>query len=109
MLLPPEMIMSFERSRSVRKPSSSRLPRSPVCSQPPRRVSALAAGFCQSLHDAIALGNDLADFAGRQFPVILVDDLDQHTGARHAAGAQPLMPARVAAVRMHALRQPGNR
>ena len=47
MFEPPEMIMSFERSRMVRKPSASMLPTSPVCSQPPRSVFAVASGFCQ--------------------------------------------------------------
>jgi hypothetical protein len=43
MLLPPEMIRSFERSCRVRKPSGSSAPRSPVCSQI-RRSSGIDGG-----------------------------------------------------------------
>ena len=39
------MIRSLERSCSVRKPSASSAPRSPVCSQPPRSACALASGL----------------------------------------------------------------
>ena len=42
--MPPLMMRSFDRSRSVRYPSASKLPMSPVCSQPPRSVSAVASG-----------------------------------------------------------------
>src|SRR5579884_2165271 len=41
-----------------------------------------------ALHDAIALGHDLADLAGRQFMVIVVDDADQDAIARHAGRAE---------------------
>src|ERR671931_316840 len=37
------MIMSFERSRMVRKPAWSMLPTSPVCSHRPRSVFAVAS------------------------------------------------------------------
>ena len=42
-----EMNISRERPTRVRKPSSSRVARSPVRSQPSRRVSAVASGRCQ--------------------------------------------------------------
>src|SRR4029077_2985445 len=38
-----------------------------------------------ALHDAVAAGDDLADFAGREFAVALVDDFDEDSGARHPA------------------------
>src|SRR6266545_372458 len=41
---PPRMIMSLIRSTRVRYPSPSRKPTSPVCSQPPASVSAVASG-----------------------------------------------------------------
>ena len=44
---PPVMIMSFFRSTTNRKPSSSARTRSPEWNQPPRNASAVAAGFCQ--------------------------------------------------------------
>jgi len=47
MLVPPEMMTSLERSDSVRKPSSSSRPTSPVRSQPSFSVSALAFGLFQ--------------------------------------------------------------
>jgi hypothetical protein len=46
MFLPPEvMMMSFLRPTMWMKPSSSMLPRSPVCSQPSTSVSAVASPF----------------------------------------------------------------
>jgi hypothetical protein len=47
MFEPPEMMRSLERSFRVRHPSSLNAPTSPVWSQPPFRVRALASGSFQ--------------------------------------------------------------
>jgi hypothetical protein len=47
MFMPPLMIRSLDRSRSVRYPSASKLPMSPVYSQPSRSASAVASGEFQ--------------------------------------------------------------
>src|SRR5271157_4178261 len=62
-----------------------------------------------TLHDAVALGDDLADLARRQLAVAIVDDFDEDAGARHPARAEPLMPSRMLLFGMHALAQPGDR
>src|SRR5438067_286485 len=110
MLLPPEMIMSFERSRSVRNPSSSMLPRSPVMQ--PAAAQGFGIGFRVlpiTLHDAVAFCDDLADLTRRQFAVVFVDDPDQHAGARDTARGQALTPARMSALGVQALVQAGDR
>ncbi len=45
MFEPPEMIRSFERSFSVKNPSGSITPTSPVRSQPSFSAAALASGL----------------------------------------------------------------
>src|ERR687898_742748 len=90
MLEPPEMIMSLERSLSVRKPSASNAPMSPVWSQPP--LSAFA----------VASADDLADLARRQRAVVGVEHLHLDIGARDARGAEALQVARM--LRLHVLR-----
>src|SRR5215472_4628655 len=67
-----------------------------------RRVPPIA------LHYAIALGYDLADIAGRQLAVVIVDDFDEDAGARHTARAEPLTPARMRLVGVHTLIEPGD-
>ena len=55
-----------------------------------------------AFHDAVALCEDFADFAGRQFAVAIIDDLDENPGTRHAARAEAVAPARMGVVGMHA-------
>ena len=59
---------SFFRPVMVRKPSASRCPRSPVCSQPSRMVSAVACGFFQ--YPVITSGPR----RGKQFTYTLFDE-----------------------------------
>ncbi|SLI60183.1 Uncharacterised protein [Mycobacteroides abscessus subsp. abscessus] len=47
MFSPPEMIMSFLRSTTQTKPSSSVRTRSPEWNQPPSNASAVASGLFQ--------------------------------------------------------------
>ena len=98
MLLPPLMIRSLERSFSVRKPSSSKAPTSPVCSQPPRKVAALASRISPIAgHHHVAAAQNFADLAGRQrrssSSVTRTSTL-----VRPADRADPLVPARLRAV-----------
>jgi hypothetical protein len=47
MFSPPGMIMSFFRSTTYKKPSSSSRTRSPEWNQPPANASSVAAGLFQ--------------------------------------------------------------
>ena len=78
MFLPPEvMIRSFLRSVIVRKPSASRWPTSPVCSQPSTIAARVRLGVVPvALHDVRAAGQDLA----------VVGDPDLDAGDRPADG-----------------------
>ena len=67
-------------------PSSSRRPRSPVCSQPPRSAAAVASGLCEVLeHDRRRANCDLADLADGQLGARLgIDDRELDARQRPA-------------------------
>ena len=68
------MTTSLARSTSVRWPRSSKRPRSPVCSQPPRSVCGRLLGHVEVAgHHGRPVDHDLAHLAGRQLAVVLVD------------------------------------
>src|SRR6266568_1237544 len=83
-----------------------------IAGMQPAAAQSLGVGrriFPIAFHDAVAAGHDLADLAGRHFVVIVVDHTDEHAGARHAARAEPLAPARIAGIGMETLGKPGDR
>src|SRR5262245_30259021 len=95
MFVPPLIIRSFERSLSVKKPSSSTLPRSPVCNQPPRSDSAVAWG----LHH-VAANHNLASLADRQGSVLRIYHSELDVRACDTNGAKPFMIMRIRYVGM---------
>ncbi len=90
------MIRSFERSFSVRKPSASRQPTSPVCSQPLASVAARRLRIAPvALHHRRTAHQDLADLAGRQRGIVVGADANVDAGLRGAHRAE----ARIVATR----------
>jgi hypothetical protein len=65
MFEPPLMMRSFERSFSVRKPSPSSAPRSPVQSQPRAAPAGRFRVAPVAGHHGVAADDDLAGLAGR--------------------------------------------
>ena len=104
-LAPPRMMSSFSRPVSVRKPSASSAPRSPVRMRP-RLWTLIAAVLRQIAVGMIgkAADFDVADLARRQAPAVGVDDGEVVIGERPADGAEAALfagysgdPARFAA------------
>ena len=82
MFLPAEvMISSFLRSTIAKKPSSSRVPMSPVCTQP---SSSMSVGGGVLL--AVVAGGD--DRAAHEHLAVLAE-LDLHAGRRAPDRAEP--------------------
>jgi hypothetical protein len=85
------------------------LPTSPVCSQPLRRVSAVAATIAPVAgHHRVATHQDFADFARRQGFVVRAGDADFDAGEGRAHRGQPFQAPRVRGVGMVGARQAGD-
>ena len=81
-----------------------------MCSQPPRSASAVASGCVPVAgHDHVAADDHLADLAGGELAVVVVDDADLDVGAGEADALQAVPPPGMVPVGVVGLGQRGDR